>query len=164
MNNKIVELISETTGIDIMVEQSIGREVPIAPQRFSSFLIAIQDFYDNPILGLGGNPEERWTYKIEANISTISGIGNLLAQFGLIGFLFFIIISFKTSLFFSTYYNYKGKFMLFFIILLISISYSIILLPLVMCFWMFYLFTPQNISRKGESNLVLKRGNSMANP
>ena len=43
--------------IDIMVENSIGRESSIAPQRFASFMIAFRDFLAHPILGLGGNAE-----------------------------------------------------------------------------------------------------------
>lgn len=148
MSNKIVSTLNETNEIDFQIEQSIGSETDLAPQRFSSFLIAFRDFYNNPILGTGGITGESWINKIGANISPISGIGNLLANFGIIGFLFFIIISFKTSLFFSKYFNYNGKFLLFLIIFFISISYSILFLPLVMSFWMFSFFEPLKVSPK----------------
>ncbi|HEY5123881.1 MAG TPA: hypothetical protein VIK14_09120 [Ignavibacteria bacterium] len=164
MSNKIVSLVNETDEINFMVEKAIGSESGIAPQRFSSFLIAFRDFYNNPILGTGGISGENWTNKIGANISTISGIGNLLAQSGLIGFLFLIIISFKTSLFFSKYYNYNGKFLFFLIVLFISISYSIILLPLIMSFWMFQLFTPQNIDQKEIKNVDLNTESNLVSP
>ena len=137
MGNKIISLLDETNNINGIVQQSMYRETGTSPQRFSSLLIDLKDFYNNPILGLGGNSEESWTTKIGAKISTISGIGNILAQFGTVGFLFFIILSYKSSLFFSKIFNYKGKLLLFFVVLFISISYSIILFPLVMCFWMF---------------------------
>jgi len=146
MRDKIVSLIDETRQIDIMVEASIGRELPIGPQRFTSFIIAFRDFRNNPILGLGGKDEERWTAKIGANVSAITGLGNLLANFGLVGFLFFMIISFKTSVLFSRWFNYKWKGLFFFLILLISISYGIILYPLFMSFWMFSLFETRQIS------------------
>jgi hypothetical protein len=164
MSNKIFSLVNETRDINLIVEQSIGNENSLTPQRFSSFMIAIIDFRNNPILGLGGNDKESWTTKIGANISTISGIGNLLAEFGIIGFLFFIIISFKTSVFFSEYFNYKGKILFFLIILFLSISYGIILLPLIMSFWMFQLFIPQNINHKEVKNLYLRPGSNMAKP
>ena len=89
-----------------------------------------------------------WVDKIGANISPISGIGNLMATFGIIGFLFFIIASLKTSLFFAKHYNYKGAILLFVVILLISISYTIIFLPLIMCFWMFSLFGRTSFEQK----------------
>ena len=66
MSNKIVNVVNETSQIDRIVEASIGSESSTNPQRFASFMIAIIDFRDNPILGLGGNDEERWTNKIGA--------------------------------------------------------------------------------------------------
>ena len=146
MSDKILGLIDETENVDAMVEWSIGREESINPQRFASFIIAFRDFIDNPILGLGGVNEARWTYKIGANVSTITGIGNLLAQYGIIGFLFFIISSFNTSGFYSRYFMFAGKILFFIIIVFISISYGIILLPLMMSFWLFGYFSPGGIS------------------
>ena len=146
MSEKILGLIDETENVDAMVEWSIGREESINPQRFASFVIAFRDFIDNPVLGLGGVNEARWTYKIGANVSTITGIGNLLAQYGIIGFLFFMISSFSSSAFYSKYFMFAGKVLFFLIIVFISISYGIILLPLVMSFWLFGYFTPGGIS------------------
>jgi len=145
MSDKIVSLIREAEMIDIMVEGSIGRETSIAPQRFASFMIALRDFLANPVLGLGGNAEASWTSKIGANVSTISGIGNLLAQHGLVGLSFFLISSYMTSSFFSRAFNFKGKFLFLVIMVLISISYGIILLPMIMSLWMFKIFTPNEI-------------------
>lgn len=142
MGNKIIDLVNESSEFEIIVDSSIDKEVPVNPQRFVSFMIGFEDFKNNPILGIGGGQEESWTKKIDANISVISGIGNLLAQTGIVGFLFFIVLSIKSSFFLSKYGNYKGKFLLFIIIVFISISYSIILLPLVTCFWMFSFFDP----------------------
>ena len=140
MSEKIVNLVNEAQEVDIMVEGSIGRETPIGPQRFASFLIAFRDFCDNPILGIGGKDEERWTSKVGANVSTITGLGNLLAYFGLVGFLFFTIVTWNTSVRFSDCFNYKGKWLFFAVMFLISISYGIILYPLVMSLWMYSLF------------------------
>lgn len=148
MSDKIVSLVKETEMIDIMVEGNIGRETSIAPQRFASFMIAFRDFVNNPILGLGGVAEESWTYKVGANVSTITGIGNLLAQWGLVGFFFFMIVTYKTSVFFSKSFHYKGKGLFFLIVLFISVSYGIILYTLIMSFWMFQLFTPLGINAK----------------
>ena len=106
-------------------------------------MIGFNDFLNNPILGLGGNEQESWTNKMGANVSVISGLGNLLAQNGLVGFLFFIILSIRSSLLFSKHFNYKGKLLLFVIIIFISISYSVILLPVIVCFWMFSLIENQ---------------------
>jgi len=140
MSEKIVSLANETKEIDVILESGYGRETSITPQRFSSFVIAIRDFYENPLLGTAGISGKRWTSKIGVNISTITGIGNLLVNFGIIGFLFFIITTFKTSFFFSKYCNYKGGSLFFLIILSIAISYPILEMPLIMSFWLFNLF------------------------
>ena len=143
MKNKIFELINETSVVDQLVIDAYGRESPATPQRFTSLKITMVDFRNNPILGLAAHYEDTWTYKLGSSISTISGIGNLLAQFGLVGFLFFIILSVRSSFTFAKYFKYKGKFLLFIIIISISISYTIIFIPLIMSFWMFSLFDPR---------------------
>jgi len=155
MKNKIFELINETSVVDQLVIDAYGRESPATPQRFTSLKITMVDFRNNPILGLAAHYEDTWTYKLGSSISTISGIGNLLAQFGLVGFLFFIILSVRSSFTFAKYFNYKGKFLLFIIIISISISYTIIFIPLIMSFWMFSLFDPQVVDLKEENDRVL---------
>ena len=121
-------------------ENELASEIP--------WINSVKDFQNNPLFGLGPRREDSWTVKLYSNISAISGIGELLAGFGLTGFIFFIILSFRTSVLFSKTFNYKGKILLFLIIIFISISYSIIFLPLVMCFWMFQLFEPEDINKQ----------------
>ncbi len=152
MSEKIVRIADETDQIDLIVEQSLGREEPVQPQRFASFMIALRDFLDNPILGLGGVDTDSWTYKLGANIGKITGIGNILAQYGIIGFLFFMIASYQSSALFSKYFGYKGQSLFFLIIIFLSISYRIVLLHLMMSFWMFQLFTPNALSDKNPGD------------
>jgi len=140
MTEKIVDLVTEIRNVDSIVAAGYGREQSITPQRFTSFVIAIRDFYLNPILGTGGISGETWTSKIGVNISTITGIGNLMAHYGLVGFLFFLITTYRTSVLFSQNFNYKGKPLFFLIILSISVSYGIFFLPLITSFWIFGLF------------------------
>jgi hypothetical protein len=162
MSNKIIDLITETTQLDQLIEGTIGREETATPQRFTSFMITFIDFKNNPILGLGPDNDKSWINKVGARISPISGIGNLMAQFGIVGLLFFIICTIRSSFYFAKYYNYNGKYLLFFIIIFVSISYSIIILPLLMSFWMFQLFGPRDLNQNEEDNLVLTTQNSEA--
>ncbi|HEX2921885.1 MAG TPA: hypothetical protein VHO50_12050 [Bacteroidales bacterium] len=155
MKDKIVELVKEPSRIDFIVWDSFGRESATTPQRFSSLLITLIDFKNNPVLGIAAHADEQWTRQAGSNISTVSGIGNLLAQFGIVGFIPFLIFSIKSSITFSKYFNYKGRFLLFFIILGISVSYSILFIPLIMCFWMFSLFEPDILSQKEATNRVI---------
>jgi hypothetical protein len=154
MSKKLIDLIDETKGVDQLLEGTYGKETATTPQRFTSFMLTFIDFRNNPILGVCGHKEVTYTFKIGSNIAAISGIGNLLAQFGLCGFLFFIIMSVKSSMFFSKYFDYKGKFLLFLIIIFISISYSVIFLPLIMCFWIFQFFAPKSLNRKDITEMV----------
>jgi len=140
MTEKIISLAQDVNDVDAIVASGYGRETSVTPQRFASFLIAFKDFYLNPILGTGGYKGESWTAKIGVNISTISGLGNLLSYFGLVGFLFFAIVSYKTSILYSIHYGYNGKVLFFLIVLSISISYGILFMPLIMCFWIYSLF------------------------
>ena len=163
MSNKIVELINETNELDLLIVNTIGREETATPQRFTSFMITYRDFQNNPVLGLGPDNEKSWINKVGARISPISGIGNLLAQFGAVGFLFFIISTISSSFYISKYYGYNGRFLLFIIIILISISYSVIILPLLMSFWMFKLFSPPILDNEEIYNLSLSSKNSVVN-
>jgi len=154
MKDKIVDLITETSEIDELLYQSYGRDRNVTPQRFTSLLITFEDFKNNPLLGIAAHYEEQWTYKAGSRISAITGIGNLMSQFGLTGLLFFLIYSIKSSVAFSRHFKYKGAILLFLIMLGISISYSIMLMPLVMCFWMFTVFEGET-SKQAEGQIAV---------
>lgn len=140
MTEKIVKLFEDVEKVDVVVEAGYGRETSVTPQRFVSFAIAIKDFYLNPILGTGGIAGKTWTAKIGVNISAISGIGTFLAHYGLVGFIFLMVTTFRTSVLFAKHFNYKGRLLFVLIILTISVSYGIFFLPLFTSFWIFSLF------------------------
>jgi len=150
MTDKIVELLGKSQDIDQIIVNSFGRERNISPQRFESFIIAFRDFRNNPLFGLGGHTEKSWLHLIGANVSTITGLGHLLAHFGIAGFIFFTIVSAKSSFYLSDYYEYKGKLFFLLLIFSISISYRVLWSPIILCFWMFCLYAPQKID---EENL-----------
>ncbi len=157
MKDKIVELVREPAGLDEMIYQSVGRESNITPQRFSSLIITLIDFRNNPILGIAAHSEESWTEQAGSNISPITGIGNLMAQFGLAGLIPFLFFTYRSSIIFSRNFNYKGSLLLFLIMLGISISYSVIFIPFIMCFWMFSLFEPHiETALSGDKRMPVK--------
>ena len=141
MLDKIVKYSNKD--LDAEVESSILYGGHKTPQRINSFIIDYQDFMNNPIFGYGGHQEERWTIKLGADIASISGIGKVFAVFGLVGVIFFFTLLYKSSKLFSLHYNFKGWIFPFLMILMISISYSLIFNPLLMCFWMLVLFLPK---------------------
>jgi len=140
MSNKIVEVFDQVNEEEVLISNSVIDQVNYAPGRFLSFKIAFRDFLENPLLGLGTVTEKSWTNKIGASISIISGLGYLLSQFGITGFLFFLVLTLKSSFFFAESVGYRGKYFLFLFIIMISISYSVILVPLIMAVWMYSFF------------------------
>lgn len=144
MGEKIYDLFAQMNQTNIIIEQSIGSEYTYNPQRFASFMISFKDFLENPFLGYGGHIEDRWFNKIGANIAPIGGIGGMLAQFGSLVFIIILVVSFKTSKYLSKRFCYKGSYLFFYILFLVSISYGIILFPIIMSFWMFPLMLSYN--------------------
>jgi hypothetical protein len=146
-NEEISDLV-ETGAKDWNKDKMVGA------QRFVSFQMDFIDFTNNPILGYGGHDEEMWTRKEKINIVSISGIGKILAKFGLVGTLFLLIVLYNNSIQFSKYFNYKGKLLLFLIILQISISYSLIENALLLCFWMFFFFNSSLVENKSANQKI----------
>jgi len=105
------------------------------PQRFQSFQIDFIDFMNHPIIGYGGHLEETWTAKLGAEIATVSGIGGLMSQFGIVGTLFFLISLWISSKQIILLFNIRGTIFPALFILLYSISYQVSQI-LVMCVWM----------------------------
>jgi hypothetical protein len=157
MKDKIIELLTETETVEQIISDSVGREVNTTPQRFTSFLITFIDFRNNPVLGLAAHSEDSWTRMVGSSISPITGIGTLLSQFGLVGFIPFIFFSIKTSFKFAKHFNYRGKWLLFIAIILISVSYTIIFIPFIMCFWLYSLFEP-DLALEGSREVAKEVG------
>lgn len=156
MKDKIVKLMNERD-LDYIVSESYARENPTTPQRFTSFLITMVDFKNNPVLGLAAHSEASWTRKVGSRISPISGIGNLMAQFGLAGLIPFLVLSIQASFMFSRYFRYKGKFLLFLVLMGISVSYSIVFIPFLMCFWMLSFFEPHLADERDAEGMIAPR-------
>ena len=113
----------------------------IIPQRFDSLAYHLMNINDSPVLGYGVAPANSYVLReISPIISPTGGIIRLFSQFGcLIGLLGFYYL-YKTSEYFSFNFEYKGKFWLFIIFSLLSISYSFWNVPIFMSLWMFTLF------------------------
>ncbi len=136
----MAEKISETTDFDTeqLIYYSQKYNIKYQPQRFESFQIDFIDFLNHPILGYGGHLEAKWTNQLGANIATVSGIGKIMAQYGIAGLLFFIFSLWKSSQRLLYLFNIKGLIFPMAFVLLISISYSIIT-ALLMTLWLTYL-------------------------
>jgi len=134
MAEKLIDVTNYDT--EEMIENTIRYDSQSTPQRLESLQIDFVDFLNNPIFGYGGHMEEQWTAKLGAKIATISGLGKVMSVFGIVGILFFFINLIKTSKEFAKSFKFKGWLFPFTMIIMISISYSLIFMPLLMCFWL----------------------------
>jgi hypothetical protein len=135
MSNKIVDNLEYDT--ETMLYYSAKYDNHYSPQRFQSLQIDFIDFLNNPIIGYGGHQEERWTNQIGANISTASGIGEIMAQYGIAGIIFVLLSLWKSSGQYMLLYDIRGRFFPFIMILFISISYSL-MTSFFMCVWLLH--------------------------
>jgi hypothetical protein len=108
--------------------------------RFSSIKVTFSEFMDNPILGIGANQKERWSAKNNIDVIPTSGIGNILAQYGLFGIIPFLLLLYQSSKTFTNIFNYKGNWYLFLIIIVFGFSFNIIETPFFLSIIMFSFF------------------------
>ncbi len=147
-----------------MIYNSAKYKTSYAPQRFQSLEIDFVDFLNNPVIGYGGHQEARWTNKLGAQISTASGIGKVLGQYGIVGTIFFLMSLWISSRQIMTLYKVRGTIFPVMLFLFISISYDIIFTGLLMCFWLLYIsnFLKRETIKKHVIYNMLK--NRDANP
>jgi hypothetical protein len=154
MNEKISSDYKWTT--EELVYRSAKYKIAYFPQRFQSLQIDFVDFLNHPIIGYGGHLEAAWTAKMGAKITTISGIGELLSQFGIAGSLFFLFSLWVSSKQIIILFNIRGTIFPFLFVLLYAISYSIFQI-LVMCIWLLFLssFLKTEVIRRYTINSIL---------
>lgn len=110
--------------------------------RMSSFVLSWQEFLRHPILGLGGFAGG--TYLMQRgidNVALISGIGHLLSMYGIIMSLLFFRLLYKSGKCISYVYETKNGYIVVIIMLGIMISYNLWMNPLLMCFWLFHMYS-----------------------
>ena len=125
LNNKILPQFDKATR-NIEFYSAYGKEEQTSIGRFDGFLLNLKDFNRYPILGYGGHFAATFSQENDLKISTTSGLGNWLAQYGIIGFVFLIVSFYKSSFLFVNLYNTKGILFLFLIYLIITFSFNLI--------------------------------------
>jgi len=107
--------------------------------RLSSFLWDMKDFSTAPYFGIGIFEEVRYNGFQKA--ISVNGVSDTLVRFGLIGSILFLLVYTLSFFRFLKEQGYQGTWL--FILLLLTLSWSerLTLLPLFMVF-QFYIFTP----------------------
>lgn len=146
MQEKIVNLWSEDVGqIAYVASQSWNVNRPVTAQRFVSFQMDFADFLNNPWTGYGGRESEQFATREGINVVSISGIGKILGRFGIVGFAFFIWATARSSAHLNRIYEARSPLLLFSLIVMVSISYSIIEQPMFLAIWCYWFFVGPQI-------------------
>ena len=112
--------------------------------RFFSLMIDWEEFLHHPILGLGCNFQGTWLNQNGYDIVTISGLGDLLATYGAIIAIIFVVLLVKSSLCINIDLNTKQGWILIAVIIGTMISYDLWKEPLYIAFWMYCVFGAVN--------------------
>jgi hypothetical protein len=108
-----------------------------APGRFASFELRWMDFLNYPIAGFGGNVSLQMGYfDKDVGVSAISGIGNILGRYGIVGTIIFIYLIFDTGKWLANRYNFSANIIFPLLILLIGFGFSIIESPILITLWL----------------------------
>lgn len=105
--------------------------------RILSFKILFDEWLSHPILGYGFSTSA----VMEQELSTYSGLGTVLAQYGAVLFLLFISCLVKSSRAISCLYSSKNLPYMLVTILGMMISYRVFYLPFWMSIWMFSVYS-----------------------
>jgi O-antigen ligase len=147
---------AEIDRIETLIDWSIEYDTTYYLSRFDSFLLAMMDFSSHPIFGYGGNTSLQYSTTQGANVVTISGIGTLLARYGIYGFIGWIYLLCKSGQFYNSHKNKSlGGNMLviwFFLNIGIAISYLLILSPVFFILYFFPFFSEEEQSATKPSD------------
>jgi hypothetical protein len=145
MTEKIIQYKSNNNSVDNVVENGIYAEKNGAgvfvPQRFDGFALEWMNFVHDPILGYGVKGEETSYVNTQLSSMIYCSNGNIkvFSRFGLIfGVLFFYIL-FQSSLYICDGKK-KNAWLFILMYMLISMSYDISTIPLLLSFWFMFPF------------------------
>lgn len=115
--------------------------------RMASFMLDWEEFLRHPLLGLGGWGGGTWLQQFGYNnISTISGIGEMLAMYGAIMTSLFFFVTFKSTHLIAKTIS-KNGYLMFTAIIGMTISYVMWKHPLYICFWMYSIYYAREIRK-----------------
>jgi hypothetical protein len=122
------------------------------PGRFASLQLRWEDLKRYPIAGFGGNSSLQYGYIGEENVvSAVSGLGNIIGRYGLIGSIIVLILILRAGKLISNIFIYKGWFIFPSLIFIIGYSFGIIETPIIVTFWLIPVFLKKNKILKSKS-------------
>ena len=137
LNEKIFnEITTAESELEFYIDNDVEKQTSIG--RFNGFLLNLKDFKRYPILGYGGNFISTFAEENNLKITSTMGLGNYLAQYGIVGFIFLITAFYRSSFFISNLYKIKGFLFLFLIYLTMCFSFNLIEKSVFILFFFIY--------------------------
>lgn len=147
------KLLNEYGNLEIFNLAYMSDDDTYALGRMASFLLDWEEFLRHPILGLGGWTGGTWLAQFGYdNVSTISGIGGMLAMYGAIMTSLFLYLMYKSARLIAKTMSSNG-YLMFVAIIGMTISYEMWQHPIYICFWMFGVFYIKDKRGKTKHNL-----------
>lgn len=118
--------------------------------RLIAFQISWEEFKKHPLIGLGGYDDGTYLRQNGYEVVISSGIGNILAMYGLIMTIVFLYTLRNTTKIIKKQFQTQNAYLLYIPIIGMMFSYNLWLLPFYITFWMYgFLFLK---SRKDEES------------
>lgn len=115
--------------------------------RMIAFKLSWDEFMRHPFLGLGGYDDGTYLRQKGYEVVISSGIGNMLAKYGLVMTIVFLCMLNKTTKVIKKQFDTSNAYLLYIPIIGMMFSYNIWLLPLYITFWMYGSFVPNNLKK-----------------
>jgi len=157
--NTLSDSESSMSKVDTDLENSETEGGNYVPQRFDGLQFELLNIINDPILGHGDDPNNSYVKNnISASLILSNGILKIFARFGLVLGILFYYLLFKSSKWFSNFYNIKGGIIYMLVFMSISISYDFNLIPLFFALTTFYLFVNEQSQFDRKEIIILKDG------
>lgn len=124
LNDKLVNKMADAE-VELEFYINNGAENQTSIGRFNGLLLNLKDFEKHPVLGYGGNFDATFSRENNLKITSTTGLGNWLSQYGIVGFVFLIISFYRSSFLIVNLYKIKGIIFLFLIYLIMSFSFNL---------------------------------------
>lgn len=109
--------------------------------RFDATVFEYMNFQQDPLLGYGRNFRNSFFYKtLSTNTALATGFMKVFSMYGIFMGIFFYYILYRSSRKISRESNYKQPLALFVTMCLISISYTVLSVPVFTAFWFYGVF------------------------
>ena len=132
------KLMEEYNNLDMLNLDTMHDEMDLS--RMQSLSVAWDEFLRHPILGLGGNMGGSWLQQHGYDVAIFSGIGELLARYGILITILFIGLLTQSILFINKQFSTRNGFLLYVVIIGTMFSFSIWNQPIFIVLWMYGVF------------------------